>query len=191
MMEEHQSQMVDGLHELYRRSVDGEGWPGPPLAVRPEAEGQPLTHDLLSRLGVLDQDRNRQDIRAEQGDPSNQMAAPNPNEHSNEGSSGIIPGSETGRAAFPFDHSTSASVHATTFGQPSQQQHTAQTESSMTETLTSDPSSLPDAMTMDFRSLQTMPSHTTTLGQQMPVPVREWMVYIPDDDDEVHPPPNP
>ncbi|KAB8218897.1 hypothetical protein BDV33DRAFT_174655 [Aspergillus novoparasiticus] len=191
MMEEHQSQMVDGLQELYRRSVDGEGWPGPLLAKRPEAEGQPLTHDLLVRLGVLDQDRNKQDIRAEQGEPGNPMAASSSNEHGNEGSSGILPASETGRITSPFDHRTFGSVHATTSGQHGQQEHVAPTASSMTATLTSDPSSLRDGMTIDLQSPQNMPRYTTTPGHQMPEPVLEWMIYIPDDDDDVHPLPNP
>ena len=52
MLERQQSQLVAGLQELYRRNVEGEGWPGSPLKL--EAGGShPLTHDVLDRLGLL------------------------------------------------------------------------------------------------------------------------------------------
>ncbi|EAU31093.1 predicted protein [Aspergillus terreus NIH2624] len=53
MLEQQQAWLVYGLQELYRRTSDGEGWPGEPLKC--EANGHPLTHDLLTRLGALDQ----------------------------------------------------------------------------------------------------------------------------------------
>lgn len=53
MLEQQQAWLVYGLQELYRRTRDGHGWPGEPLKC--EANGHPLTHDLLTRLGALDQ----------------------------------------------------------------------------------------------------------------------------------------
>lgn len=53
MLEQQQAWLVYGLQELYRRTSEGEGWPGEPLKC--EANGHPLTHDLLTRLGALDQ----------------------------------------------------------------------------------------------------------------------------------------
>ncbi|THC91420.1 hypothetical protein EYZ11_009111 [Aspergillus tanneri] len=53
MLEQQQAWLVYGLQELYRRSSEGEGWPGEPLKCEPN--GHPLTHDLLTRLGALDQ----------------------------------------------------------------------------------------------------------------------------------------
>lgn len=53
MLEQQQAWLVHGLQELYRRTCDGEGWPGEPLKCEPN--GHPLTHDLLMRLGALDQ----------------------------------------------------------------------------------------------------------------------------------------
>jgi hypothetical protein len=52
MLEQQQSWLVHGLQELYRRNLDGDGWPGEPLKLEPN--GNPLTHDLLMRLGALD-----------------------------------------------------------------------------------------------------------------------------------------
>lgn len=52
MLEQQQVWLVHGLQELYRRASEGEGWPGDPLKC--EANGHPLTHDLLTRLGALD-----------------------------------------------------------------------------------------------------------------------------------------
>lgn len=54
MLEHQQLQLVSGLQELYRRLQQGQGWSGAPL---PEAaNGSPLTHDILERLGALQQD---------------------------------------------------------------------------------------------------------------------------------------
>lgn len=52
MLEQQQAWLVHGLQELYRRSIEGEGWPGDLLKT--ESNGHPLTHDLLTRLGALD-----------------------------------------------------------------------------------------------------------------------------------------
>lgn len=35
---------------MYRRMLDGQGWPGEPLQ---DTNGHPLTHDILNRLGAL------------------------------------------------------------------------------------------------------------------------------------------
>ncbi|KAF2144734.1 uncharacterized protein K452DRAFT_285054 [Aplosporella prunicola CBS 121167] len=53
MLEQQQGQLVAGIRELYRRLNTGEGWPGSPLAEHPG--GHPLTHDILQRLGLLQQ----------------------------------------------------------------------------------------------------------------------------------------
>lgn len=52
MLEQQQVWLVNGLQELYRRSIEGEGWSGDLL--KPEPNGHPLTHDVLTRLGALD-----------------------------------------------------------------------------------------------------------------------------------------
>ncbi|KAF7166054.1 hypothetical protein CNMCM5623_009969 [Aspergillus felis] len=52
MLEQQQAWLVHGLKELYRRTIEGEGWPGDSL--KPEPNGHPLTHDLLTQLGALD-----------------------------------------------------------------------------------------------------------------------------------------
>lgn len=52
MLEQQQAWLVNGLQELYRRSLEGESWPGE--ALKTESNGHPLTHDLLTRLGALD-----------------------------------------------------------------------------------------------------------------------------------------
>lgn len=54
MLESQQTQLVTGLQELYRRLQRGEGWVGSPL--KESTRGQPLTHDILERLGALKQD---------------------------------------------------------------------------------------------------------------------------------------
>jgi hypothetical protein len=51
MLEQQQHQLVNGLQELYKLASSGQGWEGPPLAD--SESGRPLTHDILSRLGVL------------------------------------------------------------------------------------------------------------------------------------------
>lgn len=51
MLEQQQSQLVAGLQEMYRRSLVGHEWTDSPL---PEVNGQPLTHDILAALNLLD-----------------------------------------------------------------------------------------------------------------------------------------
>lgn len=53
MLERQQAQLVAGLQEMYKRMQSGRGWIGAPLD---EAVGHPLTHDILSSLGVLRRD---------------------------------------------------------------------------------------------------------------------------------------
>jgi hypothetical protein len=57
MLEQQQAWLVHGLQELYRRNLEGEGWPGEQLKLEPN--GHPLTHDLLMRLGALDGTKER------------------------------------------------------------------------------------------------------------------------------------
>ncbi|KAL3470815.1 hypothetical protein BJX99DRAFT_238799 [Aspergillus californicus] len=56
MLEQQQTWLVNGLQELYRRLLDNEGWQGEPLKCEPN--GHPLTHDLLTKLGALDQSKH-------------------------------------------------------------------------------------------------------------------------------------
>ncbi|KAK5172862.1 Fluconazole resistance protein 1 [Saxophila tyrrhenica] len=51
MLEQQQGQLVTGLQDMYRRLLSGEPWPGKQLS---EANGQPLTHDILAGLGLLE-----------------------------------------------------------------------------------------------------------------------------------------
>ena len=55
MLEQQQAWLVQGLQELYQLAHRGSAWPGPPL--KPESNGQPLTHDLLMHLGALDRSK--------------------------------------------------------------------------------------------------------------------------------------
>lgn len=50
MLEQQQSQLVAGLQETYRLLRSAKAWPGAALS---EAEGQPLTHDILARLDII------------------------------------------------------------------------------------------------------------------------------------------
>lgn len=56
MLEQQQGQLVVGLQELYSRMLKGEGLPGGPLN-KDVVTGQPLTHDILERVGALKQER--------------------------------------------------------------------------------------------------------------------------------------
>ena len=56
MLEQQQAQLVAGLQELYVRSLKADVWDGAGLAE--VGSGQPLTHDILAHLGVLQQDRH-------------------------------------------------------------------------------------------------------------------------------------
>ncbi len=56
MLEQQQTWLVNGLQELYRRLLEGDGWQGEPLKCEPN--GQPLTHDLLTQMGALDQSKH-------------------------------------------------------------------------------------------------------------------------------------
>jgi len=51
MLEHQHTQLIAGLQKLYRRTQKGQGWEGLPLD--PLNNGQPLTHEILARLGVL------------------------------------------------------------------------------------------------------------------------------------------
>lgn len=52
LLSQHAIHLV-ALQELYRRCVNGEGFPGSPLEVSPH--GQPGTHAILDRLGLIKQ----------------------------------------------------------------------------------------------------------------------------------------
>lgn len=54
MLEQQQAQLVAGLQELYKRAQSGQGWVGSPL--KDSNNGNPLTHDILERLGALKQE---------------------------------------------------------------------------------------------------------------------------------------
>ncbi|MCJ1364186.1 hypothetical protein MMC16_003295 [Acarospora aff. strigata] len=54
MLEQQQAQLVNGLHQLYRRIHTGQGWSGSPL--QDSGSGHPLTHEILARLGALESD---------------------------------------------------------------------------------------------------------------------------------------
>ena len=51
MLERQHAQLIAGLQKLYRRTQNGDGWPGPRL--EDVNHGQPLTHKILEALGVL------------------------------------------------------------------------------------------------------------------------------------------
>lgn len=51
MLEQQQSQLVQGLQEMYHRMLAANMWDGPTLS---EATGHPLTHDILLALGLLE-----------------------------------------------------------------------------------------------------------------------------------------
>lgn len=51
MLEQQQTQLVNGLQELYKRVTKNEGWQGDLLDITPN--GHPLTHDILERLDAL------------------------------------------------------------------------------------------------------------------------------------------
>lgn len=51
MLEQQQTQLVAGLKEMYHRLQKASAWEGPSLD---ETSGQPLTHDILSALDLLE-----------------------------------------------------------------------------------------------------------------------------------------
>ncbi len=51
MLEQQQTQIIHSLRELYERVINNKSWPGLPLEK--SANGYPLTHDILERLGSL------------------------------------------------------------------------------------------------------------------------------------------
>ncbi|OJJ78364.1 hypothetical protein ASPBRDRAFT_113742 [Aspergillus brasiliensis CBS 101740] len=88
MLEQQQTWLVNGLQEMYRRALEGEGWPGEPLKCEPN--GHPLTHDLLTRLGALDQtkgERFEENTETMQQDLWRQNAGHMQRQESSDGSS--------------------------------------------------------------------------------------------------------
>lgn len=59
MLEQQQCWLIKGLREMYRLAIQGKNWPGEPL--RPEADGHPLIHDILFRLGALNETEEHQE----------------------------------------------------------------------------------------------------------------------------------
>ncbi|SPB43651.1 LNS2 (Lipin/Ned1/Smp2) family protein [Aspergillus niger] len=53
MLESHHSLVVKALQRLYKLCIDKEGFPGEPLVEL--SDGQPLTHAILDRLGLIKQ----------------------------------------------------------------------------------------------------------------------------------------
>jgi len=51
MLEQQQGQLVSALQEMYRRLSAAQAWTGPSLS---EANGHPLTHDILRALNLLE-----------------------------------------------------------------------------------------------------------------------------------------
>lgn len=64
MLEQQQTQLVNGLQEMYRRMTNNEGWKGEPLDTVPH--GYPLTHDILERLDALSIDGHHSPDRFEE-----------------------------------------------------------------------------------------------------------------------------
>ncbi|KAJ5302393.1 Zn(II)2Cys6 transcription factor [Penicillium antarcticum] len=52
LLQQQQRWLVNGIQKLYQCIQIGEGWPADPL--KHETNNQPLTHDILTALGVLD-----------------------------------------------------------------------------------------------------------------------------------------
>lgn len=53
MLESHHSLVVKALQKLYKHCINKEGFPGDPLVE--VADGHPLTHAILDRLGLIKQ----------------------------------------------------------------------------------------------------------------------------------------
>lgn len=67
MLESNHALVVKGLQLLYKHCVKNEGFPGEPLAGN--ADGYPLTHAILDRLGLIKQaEENPEDFEEESED---------------------------------------------------------------------------------------------------------------------------
>ena len=66
MLESHHSLVVKALQKLYKYCVNNEGFPGEPLAET--ADGHPLTHAILDRLGLIRQAEENADEPEEDAD---------------------------------------------------------------------------------------------------------------------------
>ena len=64
MLERQHTQLIAGLQKLYHLALAGQTWPADPL--EPTRHGQPLTHQILEGLGVL-QSKDWDDITASGG----------------------------------------------------------------------------------------------------------------------------
>lgn len=66
MLESHHSLVVKAMQQLYKHCVNKEGFPGEPLAEG--ADGHPLTHDILDRLGLIKQAEENTDEAEEESE---------------------------------------------------------------------------------------------------------------------------
>lgn len=66
MLESHHSLVVKALQKLYKHCVNKEGFPGDPLVET--ADGHPLTHAILDRLGLIKQAEENPDEPEEDTD---------------------------------------------------------------------------------------------------------------------------
>lgn len=66
MLESHHSLVVKAMQQLYKRCVNREGFPGEPLAEA--ADGCPLTHAILDRLGLIKQAEENTDEAEEESE---------------------------------------------------------------------------------------------------------------------------
>lgn len=66
MLESHHSLVVKALQQLYKHCINNEGFPGEPLAEG--ADGYPLTHAILDRLGLIKQAEENPDEPEEESE---------------------------------------------------------------------------------------------------------------------------
>jgi hypothetical protein len=67
MLEQHQTQLISGLQELYVRIQNGQEWAG--VTLEEMCCGKPLAYGVLERLGILKRDRHTECEKVEDGLP--------------------------------------------------------------------------------------------------------------------------
>lgn len=142
MLESHHSLVVKALQKLYKNCVNNEGFPGEPLAE--SANGHPLTHEILDRLGLIRQaeetdepDEESEDLQylkslststesSATTDPSPEPITPP--EPSSSNCSPVDPPQDGGKSfkwGFPlFPPATSQADQVHDYSDPNYQQHT-------------------------------------------------------------------
>ena len=77
ILKEH-GQLTEGLQYMYLRSRSGQGWEGSP--VKSDSKGRPLVHEILERIGVVDQQMDSANgmTKEEQGSVSNESMDQDP-----------------------------------------------------------------------------------------------------------------